>query len=165
MRNCLNIRYCGIKICLFLTYAICIWIFESNTKYFMPSVVSTEDVTTSSVRLIPYHSLLSSMFQPVSRRQGVFSSALNNILPSRRHRRPVSRYRRPPSRFQNRLRKFKYQRPNPYRNRYPTRSFNKYKKSYGRNRHPSRKPQNSFLPGGIVIDVQPRNHTKIQIQI
>ena len=105
------------------------------------------------------------MFQPVSRRQGVFSSALNNIFPSRRHRRPDSRYRRPPPRFQNGLRRFKYQRPNLYRNRYPTRLFDKYKKDYGRNRHPSRKPQNSFVPGGIVIDVQPRNRTKIHIQI
>ena len=148
-----------------ITCVTFLWLFESNPHFLMPVAVSAEDVTASHVRLIPYHSLLSSMFQPVSRRQGVFSSALNNIFPSRRHRRPVSRYRRPPSRFQNGLRRFKYQRPNPYRNRYPTRSFNKYKKNYGKNRHPSRKPQNSFLPGGIVIDVQPRNHPKIQIQI
>ena len=157
MRNCLNIRYCGIKISLFLTYAICIWIFESNTKYFMPSVVSTEDVTTSSVRLIPYHSLLSSMFQPVSRRRGkgLFSNALNNIFPSRRYRRPTLRYSRPPSRYYNGIRRLRYGRPRPERLRQSTTSFNKFSKNYERNRYPQRKPHNSFVPGGIVIDVQP----------
>ena len=157
MRNCLSIRYCGTKICLFLTYAICIWVFESNTKYFMPAVVSTEDVTTSSVRLIPYHSLLSSMFQPVSRRRGkgLFSNALNNIFPSKRYRRPTLRYSRPPSRYYNGIRRLRYGRPRLERLRQSTTSFNKFSKNYKRNRYPPRKEQNSFVPGGIVIDVQP----------
>ena len=159
MRNCLSIRYCGTKISLFLTYAICIWIFESNTKYFMPAVVSTEDVTTSSVRLIPYHSLLSSMFQPVSRRRGrgLFSNALNNIFPSRQYRRPALRYPRPPPRFYNSIRRHKYQRPRPQRIRQSATSFNKFSKNYERNRHPPRKPHNSFVPGGIVVDAQPQS--------
>lgn len=163
MIECLKMKCIRPRYFVFITCVTFLWLFESNSHYLMPVGVSAEDVTASPVRLIPYHSLLSSMFQPVSRRQGVFSSALNNIFPSRRYRRPVSRYRRPPPRFQNGLRRYKYQRNNPYRNRYPTRSFNKYKKNYGKNRHPSRKPQNSFVPGGIVIDVQPRNYTKIQI--
>ena len=164
MIKCLKIKRVRTRYSVFMMCVTFLWLFEANYQYFMSVAASAEDVTASPVRLIPYHSLLSSMFQPVSRRQGVFSSALNNIFPSRRHRKPISKYARPPPRFEKGLRRFRHQRPSPYRKRYPTRSFNKYKRHYGKNRHPSRKPQNSFVPGGIVIDVQPRKPTKIQMQ-
>ena len=157
-------RYIGHKIYLFLAYVICVWLFESNSKYVMPGVSSAEDVTTSSIRLIPYHSLLSSMFQPVSRRKGkgLFSDTLNNIFPSRRNRRPSVRYPRPPPKFHNGIRRFKYQRPRPERNRYPLRKTNTYSKNFNKSRYPPRKPHNSFVPGGIVIDVQPQKMARIR---
>ena len=159
MRSLLNSIYSQQKVPVLIIYVICMLAFQTNSK--SPNAVLAEDVTAAPVRLIPYHSLLSSMFQPVSKRRGqdLISTTINNIFPSRRYRRPVLRYPRPPSRYHNNgPRRFKQERNWPERKRHPTTKFNKYTKNYGRNRHPFNKPQNSFVPGGIVIDVQPSKH-------
>lgn len=128
---------------LFISLFICMCLLETQQKGMIFPSAKAEDVISPSFQLIPYHSLLSAMFQPVSRQGRQFSSEeqFNSLYSSRRYN------RRPPSRHQQRgYRKFYNRRKKPTHKRYslPYRKFQKY---YGR--HPSgyRKPQNSFVPG------------------
>ena len=61
MRNLFNSICSQQKVPVLIIYVICMLAFKTNSK--SPNAVLAEDVTAAPVRLIPYHSLLSSMFQ------------------------------------------------------------------------------------------------------
>jgi len=119
-----------------------------HTEIIFP-VATAQDAVTPSFQLIPYHSLLSAMFQPVSKqtRQERSLAHFNSLYSSRR-------YRRPPPRHRGGYRNFFNWRKRPERKRYPPR-YRKYPKHYGRHTSSYRKPANSFVPGGIIIGTQP----------
>ena len=143
MRNMKKSNNLSRNLSILFLCGIFVWKQETTNTNMIFSETKAEDVTSSPVRLMPYHSLLSAMFQPPVPKRGrqERSHSFFNQLPSRRHRIPSYKYR-------GGLKQFYSSRKRPERRRRPL-SYNKFTKHSRRPLISFSKPQNSFVPGGM----------------
>ena len=103
------------------------------------SEVIAQNDSPSPFRLVPYHSLLSAMFQPVSKRRTLQSKSYDSFYddnPPRRLRGPYPRYDR------------RYYRKRPIGIRY-SKTNNKWRKYPTHHKFSFRTTKKPFIPGGI----------------
>ena len=103
-----------------------------------PEVMAQNDSPTP-FRLVPYHSLLSAMFQPVSKRRTLQNKSYDSFYddnPPRRLRGPYPRYDR------------RYYRKRPISIRY-SKTNNKWRKYPAHHKFSFRTTKKPFIPGGM----------------